>query len=95
MIEITGEALSVSLSAVSIGQGENSADIAINSAVGAVSAVVKTSAGATYDKVSAIVSGDNDRVIVSAADDAAAGIYTVTLTDTNSQSASITVVVTE
>ena len=93
MVEITGDTMSVGLSATSLVKGKSTADIRINNAVGTVTAVVKDSSDAAATKVRAAISGDNDTVIVSADSDATAGTYYVNLTDSASNSAKITVVV--
>ena len=95
MIEDTSEAeeMSVSKSAISIGQGASAPDIEIIGASGAVTASIKDSSDATYAKLHAQLSGDNDNVIIYSDNDAAAGTYTVTLTDAASNSAVIKVTV--
>lgn len=96
-IEITDdEAMSVSKSATSVAKGGASENISISGAVGAVTATIKDSEDTTYTKLHAVISGDNDTVIISADSDAASGTYTVTLTDSTSgtaQTATITVIV--
>lgn len=91
--ELTEE-LTASVSSVSIGQGGTASDIQITGAVGALTAAIKDSSNATYAKLHAQISGDNDNVIIYADADAATGNYTVTLTDTDSKSTVIRVVVT-
>ena len=97
-VEITeDEVMTVAKSAVSIVKGTSSENISISGAVGAVTATVKDSEDTTSTKVHALVSGDNDTVIVYADSDATAGTYTVTLTDSTSgtaQTVTITVTVT-
>jgi len=98
MVEIddAGEAeLGVNVDTISIAQGGTAPDIRITGATGAVTASVKDSSSTAYAKVKAVISGDSDTVIISADNDAAAGTYTVTLTDTASQTKVITVTVTE
>lgn len=84
-------AMSVSVPTVSVVKGKSAQDVKISNAVGAVTA---TSA---EEKVHAVVSGDNDTVIIYADSDATAGTYTVTLTDSTTgtaQTTTITVIVT-
>lgn len=98
MVEIddAGEVeLGVNVDTISIAQGGTAPDIRITGATGAVTATIKDSSNATATKVKAVISGDSDTVIISADDDATAGTYTVTLTDTASQTKVITVTVTE
>jgi len=83
-VEITDAPLSTSRNVLSIVQGGRSADITIDNAVGAITAAIKDSSDATYSKVKATISGDNDTIIVTADADAAVGTYTVTLTDSAS-----------
>jgi len=95
MVEISEDAMGVSLAALRLAIGGTSPDIKINGANGAVSATVKDSSDATYAKISVTVSGDNDTLIIKAADDATAGNYKVILTDSTSgtaQTAEIAVV---
>ena len=88
MIEIPdGEAMGVSQGAVSVAIGGASPNVAITGAVGAVTAAVKDSSDATYAKLHAVVSGDNDTVIIYADNDAAAGSYKVILTDSSTGTA--------
>lgn len=97
MVEISEDDMSVSTSAITIVKGTSAPDIAISNAVGTVTASVKDGSDNAYTKVKALVSGDNDTVIISADADADAATYTVTLTDSTSgtaQTAQITVVVT-
>ena len=95
LIEDASEAeeMSVSRSSVSLAQGGTAPDIQIYGANGAVTAAIKDSSSATYSKLHAQLSGDNDTVIIYADNDAAAGSYTVTLTDTASNSVVINVTV--
>lgn len=92
--ELTDE-LTAARTSVSLGQGGVASDIQITGAVGALTAAIKDSSNATYAKLHAQISGDNDNVIIYADADAAAGSYTVTLTDTASKSVVINVTVTE
>lgn len=94
MIEIAeDEVMSVGQAAITVAIGGTSPNVAINGAVGAVTATVKDSSDATYAKLHALVSGDNDTVIIYADNDAVAGTYTVTLTDSTSQTAKINVTI--
>lgn len=97
MIEITEtEGMSVSRNAVAVAIGGTTSNIAIRNAVGTVTAAVKDSSNNAYAKLHALVSGDNDTVIIYADNDAVAGTYTVTLTDSTSgtaQTATITVTI--
>ena len=95
IVEDTSEAdeLSVSKSELTIGQGASASDIQIYGASGAVTATVKDSSDASYAKIHAQISGDNDTVIIYTDADAAAGSYTVTLTDSASNSVVIKVTV--
>lgn len=97
MIELTGDvnAMSVSNSNLSIVKGSVSADVHVYDGVGVLTASVKDSSNATYAKLHATISGDNDTVIITADNDATPGVYTVTLTDSAStaQTAVITVTV--
>lgn len=100
MVELTEEdvEMSVSASTVTIAQGGVAPDVHIVGATGAVTATVKDSSDVASTKVKALISGDNDTVIISADADATAGNYTVTLTDSTSgtaQTATIAVTVTE
>ncbi|MBQ2176870.1 MAG: hypothetical protein II453_18070 [Alphaproteobacteria bacterium] len=92
MVELDDEyTMGVSLGAISIVKGKSAQDVKISNAVGTVTAT------ASNEKVHAIVSGDNDTVIIYADDDATAGTYTVTLTDSTTgtaQTATISVTVT-
>jgi hypothetical protein len=93
-IEITEDAtISVSPSLIGVVKGNSTSDIHIHDASGAVTAVIKDSSDQTYAKLHAAISGDNDTLIVSADADATAGTYTVTLTDAASNTAKVTVVV--
>ena len=96
MVEIEDVSMSVSKSALTLKQGATSSDIRIDGATGVVTATIKDSSDAAYAKLHAIVSGDNDTVIVYADDDAAvAEGYKVILTDAgSSQTATIVVKVT-
>lgn len=87
IIEDTSEAddFSVSTTNVTLAKGSTAPDIHIYGASGAVTAV------ATNAKVTAILSGDYDSVIISAAADATTGASTVTLTDSASNSVVINV----
>lgn len=88
MVEIPDdEAMTVGQAAVTVAIGGTSPNIAINNAVGAVTAAVKDSSDASYGKLHALVSGDNDTVIIYADDDAVAGSYKVVLTDSTSGTA--------
>lgn len=83
--------MTVSLGAISVVKGSSAQDVKIFDAVGAVTATTSN------EKVHAVVSGDNDTVIIYADDDATAGSYTVTLTDSTTgtaQTATIAVKVT-
>lgn len=91
--ELTDE-LTADRTSVTLGQGGTASDIQITGAVGALSVAIKDSSNATYAKLHAQISGDNDNVIIYADADAAAGSYTVTLTDTDSKSVTINVTVT-
>lgn len=88
------EAMAVSNESVTIAKGSAAADVAIIGSVGAVTAAVKDSSNATYAKVHAQISGDNDTVIIYADNDAAAGNYTVTLTDSKSTPQTVVIAVT-
>lgn len=88
------EAMSVSKVAVSLVKGASASDIKINSASGNVTVVIKDSSNVTATKVHALISGDNDTIIIYADNDATAGDYTVTLTDGASQTANIIATVT-
>ena len=85
--------MSVSRNEITLGQGASASDIQIYGATGAVTAAVKDSSSATYAKIHAQLSGDNDTVIIYTDADAAAGDYTVTLTDSASNSVVIKVTV--
>lgn len=95
MIELTGDvnAMSVSPNYITVVKGSNGADVHVYDAVGALTAAIKDSSNNTYSKLSATISGDNDTVIISAAADAAVGVYTVTLTDSASDAQTATVTV--
>lgn len=95
IIEDTSEAeeMSVSNSEITLGQGASASDIQIIGATGVVTASVKDSSNASYAKLHAQLSGDNDTVIIYSDADAAAGTYTVTLTDSASNSAVINVTI--
>ena len=92
--ESNDDALVVSTNSVVIAKGATSEDIAVNYANGALTAAVTDSSSAAYTKVKAVISGDNDSVIISADADAAVGTYTVTLTDAASKTVAIGVTVT-
>ena len=85
MIEITDEGMTTNKAAVRLAKGATAEDVTIYGAVGTVTAVIKDSSDQTATKVHATISGDNDNVIISADSDATAGDYTVTLTDSGSQ----------
>ena len=93
MVELTGDvdAMSTSVSTLSVKQGKVAPEARIYDAQGVVTAAITDSSDASYSKLHATISGDNDTVIISADNDAAVGVYTVTLTDANSQTAKITV----
>ena len=95
IIEDTSEAeeMSVSNNSVSLSASGVAPDIQIIGANGAVTAAIKDSSNATYAKLHAQISGDNDNVIIYADSDAANGSYTVTLTDSASNSVVINVTV--
>ena len=95
MIEIPdNEEMSVGQSAISVAIGGTSPNVAINNAVGAVTAAVKDSSDASYAKLHAVVSGDHDTVIIYADADAVAGSYKVVLTDSASPAQTATILVT-
>ena len=96
IIEDTSEltdTMTTSTTHVTLVQGTSGADINIMGNTGAVTATVKDSSNAAYAKITAAISGDNDTVILAAAADAAAGNYTLTLTDTESKTTVIYVTV--
>ena len=99
MVELSDDAAAMSVSRRSVGlvKGTSASDVRIYDAVGAVTATIKDSEDNAYAKLHAQISGDNDTVIIYADNDAAAGTYTVTLTDSKSgtaQTAQIVVTVT-
>ena len=99
MVELSDDATAMSVSTKSIGlvKGTSGSDVRIYDAVGAVTAAITDSENNAYTKLHAQISGDNDTVIIYADNDAAAGTYTVTLTDSKTgtaQTAKIVVTVT-
>lgn len=95
MIELTGDvnAMSVGTRNLTVKQGAVSPEVHIYDPEGAVTYAITDSSDNTYSKIHAVVSGDNDTIIISADADAAVGAYTVTLSDSASpaQTAEITV----
>lgn len=93
MVELVDDAMTTTPNALRLAIGATSPDVKINGAVGAVTAVVKDSSDATYAKITTTISGDNDTLIIAAANDAAAGNYKVILTDSTAGTAQTTEVV--
>ena len=89
MIEITDDEITTSVPSTRFAIGGTSNEIKINNAVGTVTATIKDSSDAAYAKITATISGDNDTLILTAANDATAGNYKVILTDGASKTTTV------
>lgn len=93
MIELTDDVISAVPNELRIALGTSSSNVTIKNANGTVTASIKDSNDSDYSKLTAIISGDNDDLIITCDDDADVGTYTVELTDANSNTTTITVIV--
>ena len=92
MVEITGEYdIIASTQAVSVVVGKLSNDIKISGITGEATIAFLDSSGNDYSNLEALLSADNDTLIIRAKNNATAGTYTLVLSDEESKEVDITV----